>query len=363
MTNLNFKGFFDSGAFLQIGPDSFQVLLGPFQPINLADIGAYPDETLLYHPKFWDFLKTGPQSGQNLVYRGLSSKTLDREEFIHLLEGYSSEQPVIQWKVPLEEDFASQFSWSQNQFSENKLEKSVPIICQAGSARLSDSHLIWCLRSLLSLRDYGWSYGFFEKGSGSIGHTPEMLTDWNSSDQIIKTMALAGTYPKGNDATFKMKSDAKIQREHRIVVDDILLKLSGLDVTCAQTLALELKYLLHFKTDIEVQANSLDEVFSIIQRLHPTSAMGLFPSDIQKLVEFSNFDLQNKRDDFAAPFGMLNSAGFKCVVAIRNLKIAADQVSIFSGCGVTAESNYAMEIEELVHKRNSVKRMLGLNIE
>ena len=48
------------------------------------------------------------------------------------------------------------------------------------------------------------------------------------------------------------------------------------------------------------------------------------------------------------------------IVAIRNILFTKDSIQIFSGCGITDESQYDLELGESENKRNSVKKMLGL---
>lgn len=363
MTNLNLKDFFESGAFLQTGPDLFEVLLGPFTPKKLADIGEVGANTLFYRPNFWDFLNTIENSAQNLVYLCDKSYVINREDFIGLLAGFKAAEPSLDWSEPSEDDFSAQFFWSQNRIAEGQLTKTVPIIRQRAAARFGLENKVWCLRKLLQQKDYGWSYAYFDRNDGIIGHSPEMLVEWNSKNKNLKTMALAGTYVKSSDAGVEILKDAKVLNEHQIVVNDISNKLTGMTYSRGATHVLELRYLLHLRTEFSVSVNEASEAFKIITRLHPTSAMGIFPADLQKLSEFSRFGLQQKRGAFAAPFAFIHPAGIDCIVAIRNLQFTENEIEIFSGCGITSQSDFGLELQELVHKRNSVKRMLGLRVE
>lgn len=126
---------------------------------------------------------------------------------------------------------------------------------------------------------------------------------------------------------------------------------------------LELKYLLHLITEFQLEANDIGQVFEVIEALHPTAAMGLYPNSKQKFKEFYNFSLQKERSGFAAPFAIVEEEMVCCVVAIRNIIFSSQQVKIFSGCGVTSASEYRSELTELQNKRDSVKKMLGLNVD
>ncbi|MEK6627183.1 MAG: chorismate-binding protein [Bdellovibrionota bacterium] len=367
MSDLNIKDFLTCGAFLQIGPDLFKIMVGPFTRHSLGEIGHLNDSTLLYSPNFWDFLDTASGTPQKPVYSSAKSYTFDREEFIYLLSKIEAKRPDITWQVPNETQFRTQFDWSQQNFIEQKLSKTVPIIRQHGEVLFLSENLLWCMQNLLQNKNFGWSYGFFDNSSGMIGHTPEVLAQWTKTDRQLHTVALAGTYTKADEAYEKILHDKKIQNEHQIVIDDIVDKLSALNFKSkaiqGETDVLELRYLLHLMTEFQIEIDSVEQAFEVINILHPTSAMGLYPYDAAKLKEFSQFSLQKERMSFAAPFAIVEKDAVYCVVAIRNMTFAKDKVQVFSGCGVTPESKYELELTESQNKRDSVKKMLGLNLD
>ena len=127
-----------------------------------------------------------------------------------------------------------------------------------------------------------------------------------------------------------------------------------------ETDILELRDLLHLMTEFQIETDHIEQVFDVIEALHPTAAMGMYPFNQDKLKEFSQFSLQKERRSFAAPFAIIEKDAVYCVVAIRNLFFDQKKVQLFSGCGVTAESQYELELTELQNKRESVKKILGL---
>jgi isochorismate synthase EntC len=367
MIELNLKDFLTSGAFLQIGPDLFKVLVGPFDRVALKDISRFKQSTVLYRPNFWDFLDKNSEYSQKPVYVSSKSFDLNREEFIHILSSIKSVPIQIQWQKVNEDHFRSQFEWSQNSFANSELTKAVPVIRQLGSVYFSTEQLNWCLQNLLQHKNFGWSYGFFDNFTGYLGHTPEILVQWTKVDRQLHTVALAGTYAKSENAFDEIINDHKVLNEHNIVIDDIIDKLSGLSFKSKSiqgpTDVLELKYLLHLITEFQMEVADVEQVFEVIKALHPTSAMGIYPNNPEKMQQFSEFILQKQREAFAAPFAMVNQDFVYSVVAIRNLFFEPHQVQIFSGCGVTRDSNCEAELLELQNKRNSVKKMLGLNLD
>ncbi len=365
MTGLNIKDFLIHGAFLQIGPDLFKVFVGPFERHDSVQKALLKHPTLLFKPNFWDFLKYDGSLSQKAVYSAQNSALFDREDFISFLATQMSLMPKVDWAVINESDFRSQYDWSQKNFNEESLFKAVPIIRQQGATQFSAENLVWCIRNLIQLDTFGWSYGFFENRKGYIGHTPEVLAQWSRIDHQLHTVALAGTVARSKGAEIDLLSDAKIRNEHQLVVDDVTDKLSRLSFVSKSiqgpTDVLELKYLLHLMTEFQLEAADLDQVFEVINILHPTSAMGIYPHNGEKLKEFSEFSLQALRSTFAAPFAVVEKDNVSCVVAIRNMFFDESKLEIFSGCGVTRDSNYEDEVIELENKRNSVKKMMGLS--
>lgn len=364
MTDTNLKDFLACGAFLQTGPDLYKILIGPFVKHPFAEAFSSKHPTLLYKPQFWDFLGHNSVQSQESVYSAATVINMDREEFIEFLSQFESAQPDIHWKNVNEAQFLAQFEWSQQQFAAGRLQKTVPIIRQQGEVGFGPSQLLWCLKSLLANRLFGWSYGFFENGRGMLGHTPEILAQWNELDSQLHTVALAGTYPRTPQAYDDIVNDDKIIHEHQLVIDDIeakLMKLSfGARLRQGDTDILELKHLLHLITEFELEVPDTEKVCEVIAALHPTAAMGLYPPNRELYKQFYEFSLQKGRAGFAAPFAVFEPENVACVVAIRNILFNENSVEIFSGCGITRASSYELELTELQNKRDSVKKMLGL---
>ena len=57
---------------------------------------------------------------------------------------------------------------------------------------------------------------------------------------------------------------------------------------------------------------------------------------------------------------MITNSSIQCVAAIRNLYFQKNKIIIYSGCGVTSESQLQSELKELESKRMSVVKMMVL---
>lgn len=364
MTHANLKDFLISGAFLQVSPDHFRLIIGPFRQHTLAEINQLKNDILLYRPTFWSFLNVEPPQHEKQLIAGKKSLLFNREEFIEFLSTDMPEKPNIHWKPINETQFRTQFDWSRKLFSEKKLFKTVPIISQKAETEFKYENLQWCLQNLIQNKNFGWSYGFFENMHGFLGHTPEVLAHWNRADRQLHSVALAGTLENTPGAVDKILEDHKILQEHAYVVDDINNKLSELSFKSKSiqgpTDVLRLKHLIHLITEFQLEADNINQVLEVIHKLHPTAAMGIYPNDKDKFAEFSRFQLQKERSFFGAPFALLEPDAVSCVVCIRNIIFSPRSLEIFSGCGVTEHSIYISELEELTNKRESVKKMMGL---
>lgn len=361
MSEANLKDFLACGALLQTAQDSFKLLLGPFKPCTSPAEGLLLSDVLLYKPDFWTFLSDKSKPEQKTVYSCRKSFSFNRGELIEWLGQTSSEKPEISWSAPTEADFKAQFDWSFRLFKEKILKKTVPIICQKGVGQWSIQNKVYVLQKLLEIKNPGWAYAYFDEQSAMIGHTPESLCIWDLKSKTLRTMALAGTYAKTPEAFEKILKDQKNRQEHEFVVEDMKTQLSGLKgLSVGETGIQELQYILHLKTELTLPVESQSEALNVIGRLHPTSAMAMYPRKPELLAEFSGFNTQKDRKDFASPFAFVEADRVTCVVAIRSLKFSGHTTEIFSGCGITIESQYESELSELETKRNSVKKMLGL---
>ena len=174
-------------------------------------------------------------------------------------------------------------------------------------------------------------------------------------------MALAGTWRKNLSKTPPNFSDEKIKNEHNYVVQDILNQLKSFSLKYqSDTTVVELPFLFHLKTNFTYFCDSVQKFIQAIQLLHPTAALGLFPRQHELAQEFSQFEIQKNRQQFGAPLGFIsNTEGFM-LVAIRNIMWSADLVRLFAGCGITNQSSFEDEWQEILAKQDSVKKMLGV---
>jgi menaquinone-specific isochorismate synthase len=101
-------------------------------------------------------------------------------------------------------------------------------------------------------------------------------------------------------------------------------------------------------------------VLDLVERLHPTPAMGGFPR--QRALELIRDHEHLDRGWYAGPIGWVDRAGEgEFVVGIRSALVQGASATLFAGCGIVAESNAAAEFAESNWKLRPMLAALGLD--
>jgi menaquinone-specific isochorismate synthase len=235
-------------------------------------------------------------------------------------------------------------------------EKTVPVVTESGSAGEAPgaSIIAAMLRQRMPLQSYGWVQG----ESGFAGATPELLFSLNG--RSLETMALAGTARSEDRDVFAV--DEKEIREHEYVAQTLVSKLLNLGRLERHTREiLDLGPIVHFLTMIHAELSAPMVPEDLIQRLHPTPALGSLPrteGTMELLLEWRNRLGCPAR--FGAPFGVWDGGRFDAVVAIRAVWWEGAHLRIPAGCGIIEASRLVNEWRELRLKREAVKRFLDL---
>ena len=113
----------------------------------------------------------------------------------------------------------------------------------------------------------------------------------------------------------------------------------------------------HLYTPIQGQLNAETPLFALVERLHPTPALGGWPRDWAKKV-IEDYE-RAPRGLFAAPLGYYLPNGMgEFIVGIRSMLIEANQARLFAGAGVLAESDLAQEAQEIQLKMTPMRELL-----
>ena len=198
-----------------------------------------------------------------------------------------------------------------------------------------------------------------------LGATPERLI--RTDGREFRTVAMAGSTGRGADdagderlAAALLTSD-KDREEHRVVVDMLCDALGPvadrLEVDRSPSV-LRLRHVQHLVTELRGRLGQRAGILALVDRLHPTPAVGGQPREIarQLLDELEHLD----RGWYAGPFGWLDRGGDgEFVVAIRSAIVHGSTASLFAGCGIMADSDPAREWEESAMKLRAVATALG----
>lgn len=203
--------------------------------------------------------------------------------------------------------------------------------------------------------EYPTCYTFMirmDKGSVFLGCTPEKLVALRST--FILTDGLAGTISRGKTATEDtilerrlLQSDKDLV-EHGFVVEAIGSRLKEIthNINFPEQPGIR-KYtnVQHLYTPITASLNKNVTPLQIIEKLHPTPAVGGHPREmtLQHIQNLEKID----RGWYAGPVGWLNSNGRgEFCVAIRSGLIQQNVIRFYAGCGIVSESDPESEWNE-----------------
>jgi len=195
----------------------------------------------------------------------------------------------------------------------------------------------------------------FSTNSAFLGATPERL--YKRDQRIIKTEAIAGTRPRGQDNAHDKKlenqllNSPKDSAEHKYVVDAIHTALKPLCATLQSEDHFSLRKLkgsqhliTRFEGTLKDEINDQD----IIGALHPTPAVAGCPTDeaIHTIAQLEPFN----RGWYAGPVGYIGFDQTEFAVAIRCGLVKGDQLSLFAGAGIVDGSTAEDEWDEIENK-------------
>jgi isochorismate synthase len=199
-----------------------------------------------------------------------------------------------------------------------------------------------------------------------IGATPERLVSLH--DGTATTMALAGSFPRGASAdedaqlAARLLADPKERTEHAVVVECMREDLAPL---CSRVIAEArprihaLATVQHLVTPIRAQVRAGASVLDLVDRLHPTPAVGGYPRlrALELIREREALD----RGWYAAPLGWVDAHGEgDFVVGLRSALLRGSTATLFAGCGIVGGSDPETEYVESGWKLRPMLGALGV---
>lgn len=209
------------------------------------------------------------------------------------------------------------------------------------------------------------TFAIARRGRTFLGSTPERLASVRG--RSLRTMALAGTTPRGMDAAQDAAMGAALlasekEREEHAVVTTMLretLEPLATELTLPRTPRIvRSARLQHLLSDISGTLLPGVGLAHVAQRLHPTPAVAGWPTEaaLELLDEESELD----RGWYAGAVGWIDRSGDgDLAVAIRSGLVDGANVSLYAGCGVVADSEPDHEWDESSLKLRVMGDALG----
>ena len=190
------------------------------------------------------------------------------------------------------------------------------------------------------------------EGPTFVGATPERLVTKRGA--AVETEALAGSIGRGDSADAdaalaeRLVDSEKDQHEHGLVVDAIRDQLAPLaaDVETGPQSVRTLETVQHLHTPLRATLADDAHVLDVVERLHPTPAVGGLPpaAALRTIRETEPLD----RGWYAGPVGWVGPDGDgDFAVAIRSAVVEGRDATLYAGNGIVADSDPADEWAEV----------------
>jgi len=201
-----------------------------------------------------------------------------------------------------------------------------------------------------------------------LGATPELLVQLHDTE--VNASALAGSVRRGiggnADETFTrdLMSSAKDRAEHEVVRRRLCATLGELCthmVWPKEPHILTLANVHHLYTPVTATIRDGATLLQLVERLHPTPAVGGEPRDaaLRFIREHEELD----RGWYAAPVGWLQRDRGQFAVALRSALVTDGEASLFAGCGIVEGSDPEREYVESMVKLRPMKMALAASLD
>ncbi|MFD1851189.1 isochorismate synthase [Oceanobacillus bengalensis] len=221
------------------------------------------------------------------------------------------------------------------------------------------------LQNLLESQPNSYIFAFEQGEDCFVGATPERLVKLENA-RLFST-CLAGTAPRGKTPEedsvirYELLHDEKNLEEHQFVVQMIKAAMEDYCTDLkipSEPVIYPLRNLQHLYTPVTGILKKGFSIFDIIEKLHPTPALGGSPKD--KSLVFIRENEVLDRGWYGAPVGWMDSNNNgEFAVAIRSALVQGDEASLFAGCGVVKDSIPEQEYEETNMKFLPMLSVLG----
>ncbi|HKY97825.1 MAG TPA: isochorismate synthase [Gemmatimonadaceae bacterium] len=223
------------------------------------------------------------------------------------------------------------------------------------------------IRSLRAVHTGAFVFGIWNGDKVFAGASPELLVQHDRGE--VRASSLAGTIERGrtpeDDTSLarQLEASAKDRAEHAAVRDALY---AALTESCDNVVAPEIPVILslsnvhHLHTPLRAKLREGKSLLDLVERLHPTPAVGGTPRDTA--LEFIRENEALDRGWYAAPVGWIGESSGEFAVALRSALIQGDHATLYAGCGIVMNSDPEMEVEESNLKLQAMKSALSASL-
>ncbi|MEO8575095.1 MAG: isochorismate synthase [Gemmatimonadales bacterium] len=223
------------------------------------------------------------------------------------------------------------------------------------------------LRALRDANRNAFVFGYWRGATAFVGASPERLIRLDKRN--VQASSLAGTARRGGtdaeeaEIVAELFASAKDRIEHAVVLSALKEVLAEFcdDVTASSEPSLmTLPNVHHLETDVHGCLRPGNSLLKVIERLHPTPAVGGTPRDLA--LQFIRDVEMLDRGWYAGPIGWIGRDGGEFAVALRSAILYGSEAMLFAGCGIVADSEPDLEFAESVLKLQPMKSAISLGV-
>ncbi|MFY8187754.1 MAG: isochorismate synthase [Flavobacterium sp.] len=234
------------------------------------------------------------------------------------------------------------------------------VLSRKQEVEIDNISMLNCFENALNLYPTAFNFLLFHPKFGFwMGATPEQLI--RIKNGVFETVSLAGTQVFSESITWQTK-----EIEEQALVTEYIQEIVGkfsenMQVSEPQTV--QAGHLAHLKTYFKGNLNPEASLQELILNLHPTPAVCGLPKEAAL-----QFILKNENYNRSLYTGFLGEWQFKSestdsntdlFVNLRCMEFLKNKAFIYVGCGVTKESQPALEFMETVQKSKTMLRIIN----
>lgn len=292
----------------------------------------------------------------------------ERDHLIHIAQVNEFEPPVKPQVLSIEEREKEQYIEAVADVVGKIRDGDAEKVVIARSVKMNfkkEVPSVTALHHITSEQQESYQFGLQKEQQLFFGATPERLIE--IVDGRAYSACVAGSIGRGKSAAEDRKlgdellADKKNRQEHQYVVNMISDVFNDFCTDISLPNApklLKIRDIQHLFTPVEGVVERGANIFSLVEALHPTPALGGVPTNIS--MDIIRDKESMNRGYYAAPIGWTDAAGNgEFAVAIRSALLDADQAYLYAGGGIVADSKVTQEYDETWVKFRPVLRALG----